>query len=159
MKVTRPHTLTRKVNNAPTSSCSTTTHGACSTCTQKRQAAAAAAICQPHASGQGTVTCDNEEIEGGGDDEDEQGDIRPRSRARKFHNVDLPGLPGSLSTWWDAFLPRWFLYIATNDNIWQLDHPDHLAVAQKIWNRKMPIHQMLALRDEPVFSLVNFLLL
>ena len=73
--------------------------------------------------------------------------------------MDLPGLPGSLPTWWDAFLPHWFLYIATNDNIWQLDHPDHLAVARKIWNRKMPIHQTLALRDEPVFSLVNFLLL
>ena len=135
MKVTQPHTLTHKVNNAPTSSCSTTTHGACSTSTQKCQATAATAVCQPCASGQGTVTHDNEEIKGGGDDEDKQGDIRLRSRAHKFRNVDLPGLPGSLSTWWDVFLPHWFLYIATNDNIWQLNHPDHLTVShtKHIW--------------------------
>ena len=67
--------LTCKVNNAPTSLCSTTTHSARSTSTQKHQATAAATIRQPCASGQGTVTRDNEEIEGGDDDEDKQGDI------------------------------------------------------------------------------------
>jgi len=144
----------------PTSSRSSTTHAPHSTSTQKRQAAAAAVVRQPHASGHGTATRGNEQIEddNGEDEQESQSDIRPRSWARKFCNVDLPGLPGLMSMWRDVFLPHWFLYLATSDNIWQLDHPDHLRTAQQIWDRKMSIHQTLALRDEPVFSLVIFLL-
>ena len=155
------YTLTRKVNNAPTSSHSSTACGVCSTSTQKHQATTAAVVRQPCASDDGTATRDNKQIEGsdGEDEQESQGGIQPRSRARKFRNMDLPGLPGMMLMWRDVFLPHWFQYLATNENVWQIDHPDHLAIAQKIWNRKMPIHQTLALQDEPVFYLVIFLLL
>ena len=78
--------LTCKVNNAPTSLCSSTAHGVCSTSAQKRQATTAAVVRQPHASDDGTATHDNEQIEDGdGEDEQEsQGGIQPRSWAWKF---------------------------------------------------------------------------
>ena len=91
------------------------------------------------------------------EDDDEQGlQVRgKKTRARKFRNEDLPGLPASMSKWRDSFLPRWYYYISTVDNIWQLDHPTHVTIAQNIWDRKVSFEHTVALRNEPVFSLVS----
>ena len=77
-----------------------------------------------------------------------------------FHNVDLPGLPGSMSQWHAVYLLHWFRYIATLGNIWNLAHLAHLDTAQTIWNCKMmDIPHTLALNDKSIFYLVYSLLL
>ena len=78
---------------------------------------------------------------------------------RKFRNEDLPGLPGSMAVWHEVFLPRWFQYLSTIDNIWKLDHPEHVVVAQAIWDRKVKVKHVVAARGEPVFFLVSCLLI
>ena len=109
---------------------------------------------------------EDEDGDGDGDgDEDEDDNDRGRqgggkkTRARYFRNEDLPGLPVTMSKWHDFFLPRWYYYISTINNIWKLDHPDHVAIAQEIWNRKVSFPHTIALRDDPVFYLVSSLLI
>ena len=140
MKVTRPSTLTCKVPG--TSQCSST-HG-------PRPAAA-------------TLERDGDQEVPSSDDDNDSHDLQERQqpgrrkwrKARTFRNVDLPGLPGSMLTWHDGFLPLWFQYLATVDNIWNLSHPEHIATAQTIWSRMMGnIPHILASNDEPVFYLV-----
>ena len=105
-------------------------------------------------------------MQSGGDDDDsndqqegQQSGRCKRPKAWKFHNVDLPGLPGSMTKWHGEFLPHCFQYIATVDNIWSLTHLEHLTTAQAIWNHKMlDVPHTLALTDEPAFCLVSCLL-
>ena len=138
-------TLTHKV---PSMSQHNLTHGLCPT-----------AATNEHDGGQ--------EMLSGGDDKDNydqqeswQPGIQKQHKAQMFCNVDLPGLPGSMRRWHNEFLPCWFQYIATVDNIWNLAHQEHIAVAQSLWNHKMgDIPHMLALNDKPVFYLVHSLLL
>ena len=97
-----------------------------------------------------------------GKDDNEENQVRGRRkgvRARKFRNEDLPGLPGSMVAWREVFLPCWFQYLSTIDDIWKLDHPDHVAVAQAIWDRKVKIKHIISAHDEPVFFLVSHLLI
>ena len=95
------------------------------------------------------------------DDNGQESQVRRRkgTRARKFCNEDLPGLPGSMAVWREVFLLRWFQYLSTIDNIWKLDHPEHVVVAQAIWDRKVKIKHVVAARGEPVFFLVSRLLI
>ena len=71
----------------------------------------------------------DQEMQSSGDDDDrndqqegQQSGRHKRPKAQKFHNIDLPGLPGSMTKWHGEFLPHWFQYIATADNIWSLTH-------------------------------------
>ena len=108
----------------------------------------------------------DQEMQSSGDDDDrndqqegQQSGRHKRPKAQKFHNIDLPGLPGSMTKWHGEFLPHWFQYIATVDNIWSLTHSEHLTTVQAIWSRKMSdIPHTLALTDEPAFCLVSCLL-
>ena len=112
------------------------------------------------------------EIECNGDEEQEEDDddgddgqenqVRGRRkgvRARKFRNEDLPGLPGSMVAWRKVFLPCWFQYLSTIDDVWKLDHPDHVTIAQAIWDQKVKFKHVISARDEPVFCLVSHLLI
>ena len=104
----------------------------------------------------------DDDDKGEGEDDDEENQVRGRRkgvRARKFRNEDLPGLPGSMVAWREVFLPRWFQYLSTIDDIWKLDHPDHVAVAQAIWDRKVKIKHIISAHDEPVFFLISHLLI
>ena len=147
VKVTQPTTLTRKVP-------STSHHGP----TQGLHPAAATdAACQEGG---------DQEMQSSGDNDDsndqqegQQSGRHKRPKAQKFHNIDLPRLPGSMTKWHSEFLPRWFQYIATVDNIWNLTHSEHLTTVQAIWNHKMlDIPHTLALTDKPAFCLVSCLL-
>ncbi|KIM60197.1 hypothetical protein SCLCIDRAFT_124796 [Scleroderma citrinum Foug A] len=61
-----------------------------------------------------------------------------------------------MTKWHSEFLPCWFQYIATVDNIWSLTHSEHLTTAQAIWNCKMSdVPHTLALTDEPAFCLLK----
>ena len=121
--------------------------------------AAATNVAHQHGSDQ-EMPSDDDDEDGCDQEESHQPGRRQRHKARTFRNVDLPGLPGSMSQWHAVYLPRWFQYIAMLDNIWNLAHPAHLDTAQTIWNRKMTdVPHTLALNDEPVFYLVYSLLL
>ena len=95
------------------------------------------------------------------DDDGQESQARRQKgiRARKFRNEGLPGLPGSMAVWCKIFLPRWFQYLSTINNIWKLDHPEHVVVAQAIWDRKVKVKHVVAARGEPVFFLVSHLLI
>ena len=104
---------------------------------------------------------EQEEDDDDGDDGQEN-QVRGRRkgvRARKFRNEDLPGLPGSMAAWREVFLPRWFQYLSTINDVWKLDHPDHVTIAQAIWDRKVKFKHVISARDEPVFFLVSHLLI
>ena len=64
-----------------------------------------------------------------------------------------------MAVWHKAFLPRWFQYLSTIDNIWKLDHLEHIVIAQAIWDRKVKVKHVIATRGEPVFFLVSCLLI
>jgi len=146
VKVTRPATLTRKVPNT------TSQHNS----TPALRAAAATDVAHQR---DGDQEMPSDDEDGYDQEEDRQPGRRKRHKARTFRNVDLPGLPGSMSKWQGVYLPRWFQYIATVDNIWNLGHPEHLATAQTLWCHLMPnVRHTLALSDKPVFYLVYFLL-
>lgn len=80
-------------------------------------------------------------------------------RACKFRNEDLPGLLGSMAVWCKAFLPCWFQYLSTVDDIWKLDHPEHVKVAQTLWDRMVKVEHNISPCGKPVFSLIGCLLI
>ncbi|KIM61419.1 hypothetical protein SCLCIDRAFT_25907 [Scleroderma citrinum Foug A] len=98
----------------------------------------------------------NDDEDGCDQEESHQPGRQQRHKAQTFHNVDLPGLPGSMSQWHAIYLPHWFQYIATLDNIWNLAHLAHLDTAQTIWNCKMTdVPHTLVLNDKPIFYLLK----
>lgn len=78
-----------------------------------------------------------------------------RTQSAKYHNEDLPGFPQSLKSFRDHVLPRWYLYVATLDDPWDLQHPDHVVFAQQLWSRYVPVKHQLGIRNEPVFAIVS----
>ena len=95
------------------------------------------------------------------DDDGQESQARRQKgiRAHKFRNEDLPGLPGSMAVWRKIFFPRWFQYLFTINNIWKLNHPEHVVVAQAIWDRKVKVKHVVAARGKPVFFLISNLLI
>lgn len=78
-----------------------------------------------------------------------------RTQSEKYHNEDLPGYPLSLKLFRDHMLPRWYLYVSTLDDPWDIHHPDHVSFAQQLWTKYVKVEHELALRNEPVFALVS----
>ena len=106
---------------------------------------------------------DEEQEEDDSDSDDgQENQVRSRRkgvRVRKFRNEDLPGLPRSMAAWCKVFLPCWFQYLSTINDVWKLDHPDHITIAQVIWDRKVKFKHVISACDEPVFFLVSHLLI
>lgn len=78
-----------------------------------------------------------------------------RTQSVKYHNEDLPGYPQTIKMFRDYMLPRWYLYITTLDDPWDLHHPDHVKFAQQLWTSYLQVKHKLALRNEPVFAIVS----
>ncbi|KAI6025354.1 hypothetical protein BKA83DRAFT_4492103 [Pisolithus microcarpus] len=81
---------------------------------------------------------------------------KPRQKAHKFRNEDLPGLPYTMVPFHDIILPRWIFYYSSLDSPWKLANPLHVAYVQKIWAKTFPnIKCTVALRNDPIFALVK----
>lgn len=78
-----------------------------------------------------------------------------RRKVKRYHNHDIPGYPASLKKFRDLLIPRWYFYVATLVDPWDLGHPDHVNLAQALWNKFIKIDHIVALHDEPVFALVS----
>jgi hypothetical protein len=91
-----------------------------------------------------------------GQDVQGRGHCKRKEKAKKHHNEDLPGYPDSLKNFHNQVLPCWYYYISSLNEPWDLVHPEHVHLAQLLWDRyvKVPKH-VVALRDEAVFSLVS----
>ena len=152
-------------SKAPTTS---TTRGASKSC--RCVILLAQFFCQGAHGRHGNSSCHDEQVK---DDDDTDTDVsednddgqesqvcrRKGTRACKFCHEDLPGLLGSMVVWCEVFLLCWFQYLSTIDNIWKLDHPEHIVIAQAIWDRKVKVKHVVATRGEPVFFLVSCLLI
>ncbi|KAF8432345.1 hypothetical protein L210DRAFT_985816 [Boletus edulis BED1] len=78
-----------------------------------------------------------------------------RRKKQKYHNEHLPGYPASYWKFRDNVLPRWYTYVTCLDDPWDLLHPVHVELAQRLWDKYVKVPHTVALVDEPVFALLK----